>query len=207
MFFYFYGYPKSNLLLMIKIFHGDKFKIYSDDELISRMLENEDVFTYIYQKHREYCLNFMKSMGAEFEVAIDIYQDATIVLYEKVKVGGFELRCSIQTYLNSICRNQFLAKGKSKYRLTIFIDDFDENIKDWFDDDNNIETEKIERILNGLRIMKDSKGNCYEILRLFFYENYSTDRIAKHFGYTNSDNAKNQKARCQKTLKKLAGSL
>ena len=51
--------------------------------------------------------------------------------------------------------------------------------------------------------MKEYGGKCYEILRRFFYENQKMDKIAFDLNYTNADNAKNQKARCQKNLKEL----
>ena len=49
--------------------------------------------------------------------------------------------------------------------------------------------------------MKVFGGKCYEILRRFFYENHSMEKIALDLNYTNTDNAKNQKSRCQKKLK------
>jgi len=47
--------------------------------------------------------------GINRELIKDIYHDALIVLYEKAKGGEFQLTCSLQTYLNSICRNQLLS--------------------------------------------------------------------------------------------------
>ena len=52
--------------------------------------------------------------------------------------------------------------------------------------------------------MKTAGGNCYEILTLFWYHKRSLQQIAEHFGYTNESNAKNQKAKCQKRLRKMA---
>ncbi|WP_431215013.1 RNA polymerase sigma factor [Puia sp. P3] len=36
--------------------------------------------------------------------ARDIFQEAMIVLYEKVRSGTFELNCQLKTYLYSVCR-------------------------------------------------------------------------------------------------------
>ena len=184
------------------------FEHFTDSELIDNMIENQKVWTYIYEKHRNYCSNFIKKMGVDHDDSMNIYQDSTIVLYEKVKSGTFKLTCSIQTYLNSVCRNQVLATGKSNRTLHVHTGDFDENITDCFgdnDEDDEINKERLERILKAFKEMKADNGNCYEILRMFFYESYTMEKIAEHFGYTNADNAKNQKARCQKKLKKLTG--
>ena len=52
--------------------------------------------------------------------------------------------------------------------------------------------------------MKDAGGHCYELLTLFWYHKKSMNDLTQHFGYTSADNTKNQKARCQKRLEKIA---
>src|ERR1700749_1628139 len=42
--------------------------------------------------------------------ARDIFQEAMIVLYEKVKSGSFELNCLVKTYLYSVCRRLWLKR-------------------------------------------------------------------------------------------------
>jgi len=67
--------------------------------------ESSDALSMVYEKHKEYCINFMKSMYDNRDEVKDIYQDAVIVFYENAIKPGFNLTCSIQTYLNSICKN------------------------------------------------------------------------------------------------------
>ena len=52
--------------------------------------------------------------------------------------------------------------------------------------------------------MKDAGGHCYELLTLFWYHKKSMNELTTEFGYNNSDTTKNQKARCQKRLEKIA---
>jgi hypothetical protein len=50
----------------------------------------------------------------------------------------------------------------------------------------------------------DSLGEpCKSLLEAFYIEKKSMDQIALTFGYTNADNAKNQKYKCLMRLKKL----
>lgn len=44
---------------------------------------------------------------------------------------------------------------------------------------------------------------CRSIIEDFYIKNHSMDEIRGKFGYTNADNAKNQKYKCLQRLKKL----
>jgi DNA-directed RNA polymerase specialized sigma24 family protein len=55
----------------------------------------------------------------------------------------------------------------------------------------------MERALNSLG------EPCKSLLESFYIEKKSMDEIASLFGYTNADNAKNQKYKCLMRLKKL----
>jgi DNA-directed RNA polymerase specialized sigma24 family protein len=88
-----------------------------DDQTILKNLRKDVKYLdQVYLQNKEYCLNFMKRKHQDFEAIKDIYQDAIIVLYENTRNPKFELTCSIQTYLNSICRNQLLTKYKENSR-------------------------------------------------------------------------------------------
>ena len=54
-----------------------------------------------------------------------------------------------------------------------------------------------------LEKIKEAGGHCYELLTLFWYHRKSMNELSEVFGYSNADNTKNQKARCQKRLEKL----
>lgn len=190
---------------MMKIAVNKRLSTYSDRELVDMLKESNDALTIIYERHRDYCLNFMNSMFDDRDEIKDIYQDAVIVFYEKAITPGFNLTCSIQTYLNSICRNQVLvrlARLKKNASTSIMGNEgILENLTDWFDDSNLVSNERIATLKGILTEMKESTSKCYEILVRFFYQNHSMEKIAQALGYTNADNAKNQKYRCQEKLK------
>jgi hypothetical protein len=52
--------------------------------------------------------------------------------------------------------------------------------------------------------MKAAGGHCYELLTLFWYHKKSMNELTTEFGYTNEVNTRNQKAKCQKRLEKIA---
>lgn len=178
---------------------------YTDNELIEMLKISSDALTFIYEKHRDYCLKFMNSMFDDRDEIKDIYQDAVIVFYEKAITPEFQLTCSIQTYLNSICRNQVLVRlAKLKKNVSASMignEGFLENLTDWFDDSHLVTNDRVATLKRILTEMKASTSKCYEILVRFFYQNQSMEKIAQAMEYTNADNAKNQKYRCQEKLK------
>jgi len=189
----------------MKVIGGRSLSAYSDDDLVNMLKESSDALTLVYKKHKDYCLNFMRTMYDDRDEIQDIFQDSLIVLYENINKPGFKLTCSIQTYLNSICRNQVLVRlaGIKRHPQTSIEDNekYLVNITDWFDDSNLVKNERVTVLKGILAEMKENASKCYDILVRFFYQNQTMDKIALALGYTNADNAKNQKYRCQEKLK------
>lgn len=189
---------------------------FSDTQLVSLLAEDATYLRCVSSRTREYCLRFMQkqSHGMEEDQLRDIYHDALIILYEKARIGQFQLTCSLQTYLNSICRNQLLNKFKEQGRTIPFpqaanADDGDEyeqylpEIKDRLpSDDADINNERVQAIMRGLEIMK-GKGDCYELLLMVHYRNSSMRQVMEHFGYKNEQIAKNKNYLCREKLKAL----
>lgn len=192
----------------------------SDQQLLLKIKESADHLSVIYKKCRSSCIAFMRSMTSGSASAMDledIFQDAVIILYEKIVDGNFELTASFQTYLNSVCRYQLLNRLKSNSKSESWVEnqlDTDENGNKLYDqsiqDDlfvDQIENEDLFHALeDSLLTLKDSGGHCYELLTLFWYHKKSMTELTEIFGYTNANNTKNQKAKCQKRLEKLAQS-
>ena len=173
----------------------------TDNELIESLGESSDNLDVLYKKHKDYCINFMNKISFNTELNKDIFQDAVILFYERVLKGNFELKCSIQTYLNSVCRNQILVRLKKDSKNSEYSEEFDERINDWYDNELPENSERMQAILKALEIIKNLGGKCYEILHRYFFENKSMEKIAYELEYTNGANVKNQKSRCQKQFK------
>ncbi|MBI6115973.1 RNA polymerase sigma factor [Salegentibacter maritimus] len=189
-----------------------------DRELIALIKSDPDYISVVYKKTREYCLRFMYKMNTGSKVKeedlLEIYQEAVIILYEKIIYEDFELtnNASIQTYLTSVCRFKLLDEFKKKFPISL--DEEDGPGLRQLETDPGIEDELQEiRVQNevqynaiqiALEKMRKAGGNCYEILTLYWYHGKKHEEIAELLGYTTADSAKNQKSRCQKKLQKIA---
>jgi RNA polymerase sigma factor (sigma-70 family) len=134
------------------------------------------------------------------EDAKDIFQEAMIVLYEKVQSGTFELNCQIKTFVYSVSRRLWLKRlmQQNRFQLSggheesVSVDeDMEEHEK------RNTEFVMMEKAMNGLG------EPCKSLMEAFYLQKKSMQEIAVSFGYTNSENAKNQKYKCLVRLKKL----
>ena len=194
------------------------FTTLNDQELLVKIKENSDYLGIVYKRCKANCLGFMRKMTSgkisDYELE-DVFQDANIILYEKIVKGDFVLTASFQTYLNSVCRFQLLNTLEKSKLTTDYEDnsddDDDENpngyhssITDSLDAVDHSNEPQFLAIETALVKMKDAGGHCYELLTLFWYHKKSMNELTTEFGYNNSDTTKNQKARCQKRLEKIA---
>ena len=132
--------------------------------------------------------------------AKDIFQEAMIVLYEKARSGTFELNCQIKTYVYSVCRRLWLKRLQqaNRYReigdietVVAVEDDLEDHAK------KNTEFEMMDKAIGSLG------EPCKSLLEAYYLEKKNMQEIAFGFGYTNAENAKNQKYKCLMRLKKI----
>jgi RNA polymerase sigma factor (sigma-70 family) len=159
-------------------------------------------FDDLYRKHRNSSMNFMRRMIDDVDDMLDIYQDAVIVLYNNSRRPDFRLTCSVQTYLNSISRNQILKRMPNSRKL-VRTDDFEEGITDWFEEYDAEREGKLTVIENALLELESSGGRCFGLLRGFYFLKKSMSELAHSLDLANADTAKTQKSKCMKKLKEI----
>ena len=133
--------------------------------------------------------------------AKDVFQEAMIVLYEKVRSGTFELHCQIKTYIYSVCRRIWLKKLQQLNRYSPPVESLEQTVP------VEEEMEEHERRNTEFEMMDKaiiSLGEpCKSLLEAYYLQKQNMQVIAASFGYTNADNAKNQKYKCLMRLKKI----
>jgi RNA polymerase sigma factor (sigma-70 family) len=151
----------------------------------------EELYDNEYHKISDYITN---NSGSKID-AQDIFQDGVVVLLEKVKTPGFEFTCKIGTYLYSCCRNLWLKQLRKSNR-TISSDYYE--IYDTVDvsliEEPENHKEKLAKILDKVSEV------CLKLFQAFYYECKSWDLIAKEFGYSSVNSAKNQKYKCLRKI-------
>lgn len=155
----------------------------------------------IYRDNYNTIQSLILNNSGSVEDAKDIFQEAMIVLYEKVRSGNFELNCLIKTYVYSVSRRLWLKRLQQMSRQTPAFDGLKETVP--VEDD----VEEVDRVNNEFQAMEKAVSSlgepCKSLLEAYYLERKSMQEIASSFGYTNADNAKNQKYKCLMRLKKI----
>lgn len=174
----------------------------SDEELLEAIRQRESAaLQLIYKTYFPMILHFVTNNNGTEQEAKDVYQEAIIVLYENAQQPDFELTCKIKTYLYSVCRRLWLKKISEKSRYAGKVEDFESFIPQ---DNQLAEMEEREQ---QYKLMRDSLVQlgepCRTLMEDFFVHRLTMQQITDKMGYTNTDNAKNQKYKCLMRLKKI----
>lgn len=174
----------------------------NDSEVILGILNgSKGVLDEIYKAYFPMILQLVVMNNGSDDDAKDVFQESVIVLYNKVKKGDFVLNSKLKTFIYSICRRLWLKRLSQKSRNAGNITDFEEVLV--VDDD----IEQYEERDKQFVLMESALGRlgepCKTIIEDFYINNKSMQDICEKFGYTNADNAKNQKYKCLQRLKKL----
>ncbi|ERJ60193.1 RNA polymerase sigma factor [Sphingobacterium paucimobilis] len=144
----------------------------------------------------------VNNSGSEDE-AKDIFQEAVMVLYDKITQQKFELSSKLGTFLYAVSRRLWLKQltRKGNSANTSDISDFEDLLGIEDDLERHEETElKFDQMNKALSQLGEP---CQTLLKDFYITNMSMQDIRDKFGYTNTDNAKTQKYKCLQRLKKI----
>lgn len=135
------------------------------------------------------------------EDARDVFQEAMIVLYEKARSGSFELNCQLKTYVYSVCRRLWLKRLQQLQKYVPNANGFEETVS--VDEDMEVHDQRNSDFTMMEKALSSIGEPCKSLLEAFYLQKRNMTEIAGTFGYTNADNAKNQKYKCLMRLKKL----
>lgn len=189
-----------------KYYNGIKYKSvkaeFSEQVLLKGLAKNDaKAIETIYKNNFNMVQSFVLNNNGTYDDAKDIFQEAMIVLYENVKSETFVLTCQIKTYLYSICRRLWLKRLQYANRFTTQVENLEETVS--VEED----LEHQEKRNADFAIMERALGSlgepCKSLLEAYYLQKKDMLNIASIFGYTNADNAKNQKYKCLIRLKKL----
>ncbi|OFY97214.1 MAG: hypothetical protein A2491_17280 [Bacteroidetes bacterium RIFOXYC12_FULL_35_7] len=173
---------------------------YTNLELLNGILRNDTiVLQYIYKNFYSKINFFIKKNNGDDDDANDIFQEAIIIIYRKLKANELVLDCTFETYLYSICRFLWL-KQLEKRKIE------KENIKDNHEFNDEIYDDSLEKVsdLNErYRLYQKHFANlgkdCQKILQLYF-DKVPLKTIAQIMGFKSEKYAKKRKFSCKEYL-------
>ena len=161
-------------------------------------LRNADnsVLKAFYERFLPAIVRLVENNSGGRDDALDVFQDALMVIYKKAKADDFKLTSSLSTFLYAVCRNLWMKKLNKKSFSEVSIKDTEV----YKDDADMLETmNKLEKYRLFKSKMNELTGNCKEILELFL-NGVDMKKIANQLGLSSVAYAKKRKFVCKEQL-------
>jgi len=167
-----------------------------DKEIINGFIVHDRRITnYIYDQYLPVIKKLVLANQGTEDEAQDIFQDALLIIYRKIKFYGLKLKCKFSTYLYSICKNLWLQELEKRDKGNLgYYDHSDLNEEIGFNDE-------LEKKKSGLYLRHFQKlgEECRRLLHLFF-DRIPFIEIMRIMGYPSRQYAIDKKYRCQRQL-------
>lgn len=168
-------------------------------EAILEGLKTSDskVLEYVYKKYFPIVRFFVIKNSGTDEDAKDVFQEAIILIYKKLKDESLDLNCAFKTYLYSVCRILWLRQlEKKKVRNEVVTDNqvfvqLDEDIEELV-----AEQEQFRIYQKHFQLLHK---DCQEILRLFL-KKVPLKEIAQKMNIKSDKYLKKRKYACKEAL-------
>ncbi len=172
---------------------------YSNDELLNGILRNDNVILQHIYKNFYYKVNlYIKKNSGDDDDANDIFQEAIIIVYRKLKANDLIINCAFETYLYSVCKFLWLkqlSRIKSENEMRIDPPTFETE----FDHDFSELVEKNERFKLYQKHFQLLGSDCQKLLQLFF-DKVPLKQIAQIMGFSGEKYVKKRKFKCKEYL-------
>lgn len=166
----------------------------NEKDLFERIQKgDEKALEFIYKKYYRMMTKLVITNSGTEEEALDVYQDALVVFWQKARSGNLVLTSKMSTYIYSICQNLWRKELDRKKRLSNEEKDASESM-----DLDGPEREKI--IAECMAQLGDT---CRKVLMYYYFDEMSMQEIADKLGFANTDTAKTKKYKCKQKLDEL----
>jgi RNA polymerase sigma factor (sigma-70 family) len=175
---------------------------YTDQDLLDGIDRRDNpTLEYIYQQCYPMIKDLVIKHSGNHEDAQDIFQDAMVIIYNKVKKNELVLFCAFKTYLYSICKRLSMKYIEQKRKVGTLNREFTEPEEIPAEQIVNAYEEEIEKYNFFQQHMLELKEDARKLLKLYM-ENYSFKEISTIMGYKSENYAKTRKYAFKEELKR-----
>lgn len=162
-------------------------------------IRNHDsgILEHVYNTYFTMIESYVIHNQGDTDQAWDVFQDAMIVVYNRIKNDDLTLTCKFGTYLYAVCKNIWMQERK-KYQLHA------EKLRhqpmvvhDPGPTDDPLLQNHLTHLFN--KHFDDLSKDCQKILSMYF-NNFSVEDIRSAMNYKDLHHAADRKYRCKKSL-------
>lgn len=150
----------------------------------------EKAFEYLYEEAFPPVARFISRMGGDLNDAKDIFQDALIVLFEKVVSENITIKVSAPAYVLGIAKHLWSRKFRGQ-QGHLSLDEMEKDIA--VPEDFYAASDWGTRLIEYLQV---AGKKCMDMLQGYYYHSMSMREIADNFGYGSVRSATVQKYKC-----------
>lgn len=168
-----------------------------DREILKGILAGDRaIIKNFYKDNFKYIRGYVLQNSGNKEDVEDVFQDALVLLYQKLESDSLELTTTLRTYFFAICKN--LWKKRLQKKSKVLTTDTVFEISEELDDDilQRIENQDREHVYR--KYFLQLSAACQKLLSLVFEEK-SMRQIAEETGYSEGY-ARKKKFECKKHL-------
>lgn len=143
--------------------------------------------------------------GCEKNQTQDIFQQALLVLCEKVQDPAFELSAKIETYLFSVSKFVWYNYARKNSGKNLPLKQVPTELLE-LEASNDLDAlyEKETKLDYAFKALELISERCKAMLQLFYLKKKTMAELAKEFGFKSEKVAKNQKYKCLQYAKQKA---
>ncbi|MEN9569796.1 MAG: hypothetical protein RL172_1027 [Bacteroidota bacterium] len=171
------------------------------DKALLEHLKNEDnaSFEVLYKFYFPSVANYITQHFGSTEDAEDIFQEAVMVLLQKIRGTNFVLTASLKTYLFAIAKNLWLKRLRDDKLITVDNIDKYQQESEQFTVELKPEPTREEKLSFWLTKIT---ANCQRILKAIFFYKEPMGSLMQKMGWKNKHTAANQQYKCIQQVKK-----
>jgi len=179
----------------------------TNNEILKLLLDPTEVsknkgFVLLYKSQYPHVRSFVNRHGGQDADANDVFQEALLVIYNKIKDEDFTLSASIETYLFTVAKNQWYKRFRDN-KDELKLDDEDSLVESIDDTDFYTILTDSERAKTIAKLIDQLGPTCRNLLTFFYYEKMNMKEIADTLNFKDANSAKSKKAKCISKLKNI----
>jgi len=173
-------------------------KIPSEEALITGIRnDNSAILEYVYLTYFPIIEGFVIHNQGSRDHAKDVFQDAMMVVFNRVRSGELILTCKFGTYLYAICKNIWIQERKKYLLHAEKLRQQPMVVNDPGPTDDPLLQKHLTQLFN--KHFDELSNDCQKILSMYF-NNFSVEDIRVAMNYKDLHHAADRKYRCKKSL-------
>ncbi len=182
----------------LPFFYFKMMKLPTEESIVNGIRNHDSkILQYVYDTQYPIIEGYIVHNQGTRDQAKDVFQEAMIIVYKRVKSGKLELSCKFGTYVYAICKNIWIQERK-KYMLRA------EKLRQqplMVNDPGPADDPLLQDHLKVLfdKHFNDLSEDCQKILSMYF-NNFNVEEIRTAMNYKDLHHAADRKYRCKKSL-------